>query len=124
MGPCDLLRDLEQRGGRAGEYLSPGGGMGTDDRPLLRVEPAALQQYAVGNADLADIVHRAGVAKHLGVGRLPADREGELLAEDADPLDVLAGLGVAELDRVREALDQLALRLAQPAREGIPLDQR
>src|SRR4051794_36371225 len=62
---------------------------------------------------IADVVQRARVAQELGVGDAPADRAAEALAEEAHALDVLAGVAVARLGRLREAADDLELRLAQ-----------
>ena len=55
---------------------------------LLGVELAGLEQHAVGDADLADVVHGAGVADQLGLVLGGAEPVGHA----ADPLDVLAGV--------------------------------
>src|SRR5439155_26252945 len=123
MRPCDVLSHLDQGVGRVGEHIGAGRGVGLLDRPLFGVELARLEQDLVGNADLSDVVHRARMAEHLGLGRAPSDRERETLAEDPDAADVLARLRVTGLDRLRQALYQLKLAFAQPVREGVALDE-
>ena len=43
-------------------------------RALLLVEPARLEQDAVGDADLADVVHGAGVRRVSVLGAHPGGR--------------------------------------------------
>ena len=81
--------------------------------PLVGVERPGLGQDLVGDADLAHVVERAGVAQQLRLGGRHADRQAEPLAEAADALDVQPGLGVAPLDRHAEPLDDLDLGLPQ-----------
>jgi hypothetical protein len=76
------------------------------------VELAGLEQDAVGDADLADVVQRARVASSSASARQP-EREREPLAQAADALDVLAGVAVARLGGLAEAADDLELGLAQ-----------
>ena len=62
---------------------------------LLGVEQARLEQDAVGDADLADVVQGARVADLLGLVRAHAHDGGQALAQAAEALDVLARVGVA-----------------------------
>ena len=77
------------------------------------VERARLEQDAVGDADLADVVHRAGVAKELCVTGLPSDGQGETLAEDADSPDVLARVLVSRFRGRRQTCDELEIAVVQ-----------
>src|ERR1700759_216475 len=97
--------------------------MRLDHLPLVGVELSRLEQDAIRYADLADVVHRARVAKNLGLLRAPADLESQLPGKQADALDVLACLGVTCIDSLREALDQLELTFAQLTRKGVSLDE-
>jgi hypothetical protein len=92
---------------------APTVGVGLHDLPLLRGQRALLEQHAIGDRDLADVVHRGGVHELLGLGLGHPDVEGELGAHAAHPRDVDAGGVVARLGRVGEAADELELALAQ-----------
>ena len=87
--------------------------MALHDLALLGVELARLEEDAVGDADLADVVQRARVAQQLGVRDAQPIWRREALAQEAHPLDVRAGVAVARLGRLGEAADDLELRLAQ-----------
>jgi NAD(P)-dependent dehydrogenase (short-subunit alcohol dehydrogenase family) len=78
------------------------------DLALLAVELARLEEHAVGDPDLADVVQRARVAEQLGVRDAPPDLAREALAEEADALDVRAGVAVARLGRLGEPADVAA----------------
>jgi hypothetical protein len=97
----------------AGQQLGADGGVGLHDLPLLRGQRALLEQHAIGDRDLADVVHRGGVHELLGLGLGHPDVAGELGAHAAHPRDVDAGGVVARLGRVGEAPDELELALAQ-----------
>ena len=67
--------------------------------PLLVREPAGLEQDPVGDADLADVVHRARDPDQLDAFGLDPCEPGEQGAVEAHPDDVLARLLAAELGR-------------------------
>ena len=112
----NLLGQLHERGARAGQDARADRGVGLHRRPLGRVELARLQQDVVGDADLADVVQRAGVAQQLGLLGVMPDLAREPLAEPAHALDVHAGLGVAPLHGHAEPVGDLALRLGEVGR--------
>ncbi len=85
-------------------------GVGLHDRALLGGERAGLQQDRVGDRDLADVVQRRGVAEPLAELAVEAGLLGQQRREAPDPLDVRAGVLVAELDRHRQAPHGLRLR--------------
>ncbi len=85
-------------------------GVGLDDRALLGRQRAGLEQDRVGDRDLADVVQRRRVAEALAEVRVHADLLGEQRREAPYPLDVRAGVLVAELDGHRETADGLGLR--------------
>ena len=87
--------------------------MGLHGLPLLAVEALGLQQHAVGDADLADVVQDAGVAQEVRLLDAHAHRAAEPLAEPAHSLDVQAGLAVSRLRCLTEPAHDLELRLAQ-----------
>ena len=80
---------------------------------LVVGEPAGLQHDPVGNADLADIVHRAGNPDVLGPLGVETGEPGEQGAVEAHAHDVLACLLVAELGGPREPADRLLAEAAQ-----------
>ena len=84
-------------------------GVGLDDRPLLGGQRAGLQEDRVGDRHLADVVQRGRVAQALAELGVHADVLGQEDREAPDPLDVGAGVLVAELDCHREALNGLGL---------------
>ena len=105
----DRGRHVEDRRGGAPHEPVTLLGVGLDDRPLLRGQAAGLQEDVVGDRHLADVVQGSRVADPLAELRVHADRFGEQHREAPDPLDVLAGVLVAELDRHREPPDGLGL---------------
>jgi len=78
-----------------------------------------LSRMASDVPDLADVMHRAGVAEHLGRLAVHAAGQPEARAQRADPLDVAAGVGIAKLGRVGQADDHLELTLAQFFRASV-----
>src|SRR4051812_8661274 len=91
----DRLGELEELRARVGEHRRADRRVGLHDLPLLAVELARLEEDAVRDADLADVVEGGRVTQELGLGDAPADRGREPLAEPAHALDVLAGVAVA-----------------------------
>ena len=76
---------------------------------LFRRQRARFQQDLVGNADLADIVHRCGVQNQfllrLQKAKLPSNQAGIV----GHALDMRARLRIAELGRTRHAEQQFLL---------------
>ena len=85
------------------------------------VSGAGLQQDAVGDRDLADVVQHAGELHRLGV-------QAELLAQHRavvpDALEVAADAGIAVLGRLGPAVDRLALQHAPLCGSALELLQR
>ena len=77
------------------------------------VSGPGLVQHAVGDPDLADVVHGARVADEVGLVRRQPGGEGEPLGHLADALEVLARLVVAALGGLREPVHDLELGVAQ-----------
>ena len=73
-----------------------------DDPALLVVERARLQQHAVRDADLADVVEDRPEANRLHLVRRQPEQLGDAHGERGEPLAVAVQVGVARLDRVRE----------------------
>ena len=85
----------------------------THDRAFLVGMAARGQQHLVGNADLADVMEARGQAD-LCTGLLTQVAvRGRALREQADAVAVVAGVGVAHLQRHRERIDQAGLRVQQ-----------
>ena len=106
----DRRRHVEDRGGGAAQQPVALLGVGLHDRALLGGERAGLQQDRVGDRDLADVVQRCRVAEPLAELAVEPGLLGEQRREAPDPLDVRAGVLVAELDRHRQAPHGLRLR--------------
>ncbi len=111
----DHLAELHDRRARAGQQVAAHVGVALHDLALLGRQRVGLAQDVVGDRDLADVVHRARAAQQLGLVGAQPGRQRELVAQARDPLDVLAGLLVARLDGLAEALDDLQLGRAQLA---------
>jgi len=82
-------------------------------QPLLVAERSRLEQDPVGDADLADVVHRARDPDQLGMLGVDAGQACEQGAVEAHPDDVLTGFVIAELGRPREPANRL---FVQPPR--------
>ena len=133
-------RDLARRSGRSGSRCRPSArdgcgrssrpsGAGPSSSPTAASAPVVVwvfmishssasslpgfSRIAVGDADLADVVHRACDAQPFGVLRRHARLQRQQLADAADALDVQAGLLVAELGRLGEAVDRIELGLLE-----------
>ncbi len=91
--------------GNAFENLVAGLGVTLDGGELLGGEAAHLGQDALGNADLAHIVHQTGDADALGVLSAHAHLSGEELGEEGDALAVAAGVGVFGVDGGGEGVE-------------------
>jgi hypothetical protein len=74
---------------------------------LPAAELAGLQQDLIGDADLADVVHRRRREQQLGALVVEAELAAEEGADCGDPVDVPAGFGVAQLDRHSQPFDRL-----------------
>ena len=110
MAEGDRRGHVEDRRGRAAHEAVTLLGVRLDDRALLGRQRPGLQQDRVGDRHLADVVQRRGVPEALAELGVHADVFGEQHREAPDPLDVRAGVLVAELDRHRQALNRLGLR--------------
>ena len=113
MGQRDLPGHPHQVRVMPGQYLRADGGMGLHDLPFLLIELAGLEQDAVGDADLADIVHRAGIQDHFARPLHQAGRPREDGRELAHADDVQAGLIVPVLRRPPQAADDLQAGVQQ-----------
>jgi hypothetical protein len=82
------------------------------DRQLASVQRARLQQYGVGNAELADVMHREaeGILVHQDPRRNQVEQGGRVVG---DPLDVSAGVAIAQLDSRRQRAYRLLLAPAK-----------
>ncbi|GJE42575.1 hypothetical protein AEGHOMDF_1747 [Methylobacterium soli] len=109
MGQGDLRGELKQARGAVLQHPVAALGVALHLRPLLRGQRPGLEQDAVRNADLADIVHGRGqrdvVGLALGEAEPLRDRDGAA----RHPGEVVARIVVAELGREHQALDDLAL---------------
>lgn len=120
MGKRDRGGEIEEMRGRPREDRVPDRRVPLDQTPLLRIQSGRLQQDAVRDRDLADVVEAAGDADQVAVLVVESQPLGEHEAVAAHALGVPAGLDVAKLDRRCEAADhllsgnsKLALRAAQ-----------
>ena len=113
VGAGDLLGHAHDVRARARQQLGADRRVAAHELAVLGRERAGLQQDGVGHADLAHVVQQARVAQRLGLGRGHAQLQPEALAHAADALEVQAGLLVARLGGLGEAVDDLELRLAQ-----------
>ena len=90
-------------------------GVPLHQRPLLVGEDGRLEQDRVGDGELADVVEQRRVAEEVELrlreAQLAADREGELLHAPR----VAGRVGVAGVDRRREALHRRRRALLQEA---------
>ena len=109
----DDLAHLHDRRAAAGEHLGADDRVGLHELPLVGLERALLEQDAIGDGDLADVVHRRRVQQQLDVGVAQPRRPAELGAHAAHPRDVHAGVVVARLGGVAEPAHDLELALAQ-----------
>ena len=73
-----------------------------DDPPLLVVERAGLEEHAVRDADLPDVVEDRTEANGLDVLRCDAEVLRDADRERREPFAVTVQVRVARLDRVRE----------------------
>ncbi len=108
-----LGRELDERGGAAGQDLGADRGVGLHHLELGGRERAGLQQDGVGDSDLADVVQTAGQAELLAELDRLAELAGEQRRHVAHSDGVLAGVGVAELGDHRQTLERLELVLLE-----------
>ena len=80
--------------------------------PLLARELLRLQQDGVADADLADVVEKAGPLELLQVGLAEVHGLADLDGDARDVLGVLLGAGVAGIDGRRQGLHGLREHLA------------
>ena len=116
--------EVEQLDVGAGEDAVAHLGVRLHHEALVRGEPAGLEQDPVGDADLADVVHRARDPDVLGALGVEPGEPGEQGAVEAHADDVLARLLVAELGRPREAADRLLAQAPQLDVGGLELGDR
>jgi hypothetical protein len=118
----DRRRDVQQLGGRLGEQ--PVADLRVPlHHPALGVgQRARLEQDAVGDRDLADVVEAAGEPDQLAALVVELEPQGEQLAVAAHALRVAPCLRVSELGGEREPPD--GLRLAELERELGPAKPR
>jgi hypothetical protein len=110
VGVGDGRGHLERRGVGADEDAVADLRVALHHRELVDRQAPGLEQDAVGDPQLADVVHRAGDAEQLAGRLVEADPAGDQLAVAAHPLQVLPGLVVAKLRRARQTIDRLLLR--------------
>ena len=115
MAQGDVAGHLQDGRLRAVEHLRP------DDRVRLHHLELVLRQLArlledrVGDADLAQVVHRGGHADVLDPLGRPAQDLGEQLAVQSGPLDVPARLFVAVARGAEQAEDGFFVGIPQEA---------
>jgi hypothetical protein len=78
-------------------------------RELVGGQAAGLEQDAIRDGDLADVVQRSGLAQQRELALGHAERRADAHGQLGDARRVLAGVVVAVLGREREALDDLQL---------------
>jgi hypothetical protein len=105
----DLGGELEQRRRAAGEDLVPHGGVVLHDLELVDRERPVFSSTASGTATLPMSWRRAASRSRSHHSGVFAERVGDLGGQIADPLGVLAGVGVAELGEDRQPLERLEL---------------
>ena len=93
-----------------------------DDPALFLVERRRLEQHAVGDPDLPDVVQDRAEPDRLDLVGPQPEQLGDPHGERREPLAVAVQVGVARLDRVRERARErrceqpLANLVATPAR--------
>ena len=93
--------------GRAGQNLAADPRVLGHDLPLVGVELAWLDQDAVRNADLPDVVHGGRPEKGIHVRLCKAEPPRHRRREAADPEHMLTGILVSVLGRPRQPDDGL-----------------
>ena len=100
---------LEQRRLAVAQELVADLRVGADDRELVLVEGAGLEQHPVGDLDLAEVVQRGSEPDQLGTVVVDAQLQRDRPRGVADPADVLAGVVVAELRGQRKPVHGFGL---------------
>ncbi len=77
-----------------------------DHGPLVGRQRPGLAEYCVGNGDLADVVERARHAEQLDIAAVEPALLAEQCGVEGDPLDVAAGLLIAQADHLGEPADR------------------
>jgi hypothetical protein len=78
---------------------------------LVGIQPSGLEQDAVGDRHLADVMERGCEIDVAAQPRRKAELFGDDAAISGDPQRMLAGVVVAVFDRERETQDDLLLAL-------------
>ena len=109
----DLARHAHQVGLVAIQQSGTDGGVGFHDGPFVGLELARLEQDGVGDTDLADVVHRAGIQDQVTLCLAPVQGPGQHGTDVAHPQDVVAGFLVPVLGGFAQTLDHLQPGAAQ-----------
>ncbi len=87
------------------------------DFPLGRIQLARLEQHSVRRGDLADVVHRCGMAQHRGFFLVHAGRHGQQMAHFRHAAHVVARFVGARFDHVAQAQNQFGLGIGDLLRQ-------
>src|SRR5689334_11835032 len=115
MTACDALREAHQFRPALGKHSRADDGVHLHELELFTGQRTSFEQNAVRDTDLSDIVERRGAANQLGCRGLQLDRLRQHRRDFTNALGVIPGVVVAELDRDRQSLQNLELRLLQLA---------
>jgi hypothetical protein len=85
---------LHERVVRSGQQAAPDAGVLLHLLPLGGLERAPLEQDAVRDPDLADVVRDARMHEPLRLTLVEPDVPGQTAAEHGDPMGMLARLGI------------------------------
>ena len=125
VGERDRRREVEELRAGSREDAVADLGVLLDEAPLAVVERARLQQYVIGDSDLADVVERACDADQLCERLVEPEAPGDEVAVERNSLDVAADGAVAVLRGRRQSPHHFLLRPperglgAREARHGV-----
>jgi hypothetical protein len=116
MARGDYGGHLQHRRAAAGEHTSAGLGMPLHHLTLVVGERAGLEQNAIWDGELADVVQRGSFTNELDLLRVESELGGDLCRSRPHALRVLEGLIVAVLAGARQPLQGLSAGIVQLAR--------
>ncbi len=113
VGLGDHARELQRRRAASEQQPRAERRVGLHQLLLVTVEPTRLQQHAIGDRELADVVQRGGFAQQRDALGGDAEALADLGRHLADPFGVLVGLVVAVLAGDRQQLQRLGAGLVE-----------
>ncbi len=109
------MRAMAPRPGHGAQDALADHGVLAHHRPLELVERAGLVEHLVRDRDLADVVQQRGLTHAVDLDLVERELLGDARGEVDHELGVLAGVAIALQQRLGEARDRVALRVAADA---------